>query len=189
METNTDENAVTDITSFAAIANSDTPILLTGEDGTIYQVAGQNEDGQTILISQGPDGQQQCVLVASDGSGEDGQALAGAEAATDSEQAEQQAHQEQASEEGEGSAGLEQSEGGGEVGEESAEGGDGEDSQVVAQIIKADPPSPGKTHNVFECKKEFPLFWSLILKSKSFFENLEKLLKPKSTGQYVFSIG
>lgn len=166
MQTNADENTVTDITSFAAIANSDTPILLTGEDGTIYQVAGQNEDGQTILISQGPDGQQQCVLVASDGSGEDGQALA-TEVAAESEQVEQQAHQEQASEEGEGSGDLEQSEGGGEVGEESAEGGEGEDSQVVAQIIKADPPSPGKTHNIFEYEKQFLFSSSLLLKSKS----------------------
>lgn len=150
MQTNTDENTVTDITSFAAMANSDTPILLTGEDGTIYQVAGQNEDGQTILISQGPDGQQQCVLVASDGSGEDGQALTTAAATEETEEAEQQTPQEQTFEEGEGpAADVEQPEGGVEVGEGSAEGGDGEDSQVVAQIIKADPPSPGKTSPTF----------------------------------------
>lgn len=42
------------------------PILVTGEDGTIYQVAGKNEQGQTILIAQGSDGEQQCVYVTSD---------------------------------------------------------------------------------------------------------------------------
>lgn len=43
-----------------------TPILVTGEDGTVYQVAGKNEQGQTILIAQGSDGEQQCVYVTSD---------------------------------------------------------------------------------------------------------------------------
>lgn len=42
------------------------PILVTGEDGTVYQVAGKNEQGQTILIAQGSDGEQQCVYVTSD---------------------------------------------------------------------------------------------------------------------------
>lgn len=136
--TPTSENTVgtTDLSSFAALANSDTPILLTGEDGTIYQVAGQNEDGQTILISQGPDGQQQCVLVASEGTPEESQP------ATSEAEAEQAA---QEVGEGETTATLEQS-GEGEVAAASGEGddADGEDSQVVAQIIKADPPSPGK---------------------------------------------
>lgn len=44
------------------------PILVTGEDGTVYQVAGKNEQGQTILIAQGGDGEQQCVYVTSDDS-------------------------------------------------------------------------------------------------------------------------
>lgn len=43
------------------------PLLVTGEDGTIYQVAGKNEQGQTILIAQGaPEAEQQCVYVAGD---------------------------------------------------------------------------------------------------------------------------
>lgn len=42
------------------------PLLVTGEDGTIYQVAGKNEQGQTILIAQGGEGEQQCVYVAAD---------------------------------------------------------------------------------------------------------------------------
>ncbi|XP_076265666.1 chromodomain-containing protein chromator isoform X2 [Rhynchophorus ferrugineus] len=55
-------DSVTDWSSFT-MADSDNPIYITGDDGTIYQVAGQNEQGQTILITQGPDGQQQCLLV------------------------------------------------------------------------------------------------------------------------------
>lgn len=42
------------------------PLLVTGEDGTIYQVAGKNAEGQTILIAQGADGEQQCLFVAAD---------------------------------------------------------------------------------------------------------------------------
>lgn len=56
------------------LTNEDgSPIIVAGEDGTLYQVAGKNAEGQTILIAQGADGEQQCVLVASqDGEGEDG---------------------------------------------------------------------------------------------------------------------
>lgn len=48
------------------------PLLVTGEDGTIYQVAGKNEQGQTILIAQGAEGEQQCVYVAADDNEEGG---------------------------------------------------------------------------------------------------------------------
>lgn len=48
------------------------PLLVTGEDGTIYQVAGKNEQGQTILIAQGAEGEQQCVYVAADENEEGG---------------------------------------------------------------------------------------------------------------------
>ncbi|XP_050303182.1 uncharacterized protein LOC126740993 isoform X2 [Anthonomus grandis grandis] len=52
----------TDWSTFT-MADGEDPIYVTGDDGTIYQVAGRNEQGQTILITQGPDGQQQCLLV------------------------------------------------------------------------------------------------------------------------------
>lgn len=46
------------------VTNEDgTPIYITGEDGTIYQVAGKNINGETILITQGSDGEQTCVLL------------------------------------------------------------------------------------------------------------------------------
>lgn len=40
--------------------------IVTGEDGTVYQVAGKNAQGQTILIPQGSDGSQQCVYMSGD---------------------------------------------------------------------------------------------------------------------------
>lgn len=47
------------------LTNEDgTPLLVTGEDGTVYQVAGKNAEGQTILVTQGPDGEQQFAYVA-----------------------------------------------------------------------------------------------------------------------------
>ncbi|XP_037939830.1 uncharacterized protein LOC119672771 [Teleopsis dalmanni] len=51
------------------LTNEDgSPLLVTGEDGTVYQVAGKNAEGQTILVTQGPDGEQQFAYVAaSDG--------------------------------------------------------------------------------------------------------------------------
>ncbi|XP_018799765.1 PREDICTED: uncharacterized protein LOC108975615 isoform X1 [Bactrocera latifrons] len=47
------------------LTNEDgTPLLVTGEDGTVYQVAGKNAEGKTILVTQGPDGEQQFAYVA-----------------------------------------------------------------------------------------------------------------------------
>ncbi|XP_055383519.1 mucin-2 [Condylostylus longicornis] len=58
------------------LTNEDgTPLLVSGEDGTIYQVAGKNAEGQTILIAQGADGEQQFAYVAAeDNDGENGAA-------------------------------------------------------------------------------------------------------------------
>ena len=48
------------------IQNEDgSPVMVTGEDGTVYQVAGKNAEGQTLLLTQGEDGEQQCVIMAS----------------------------------------------------------------------------------------------------------------------------
>lgn len=48
------------------IGNSDAGLtMVTGEDGTVYQVAGKNEEGHTILIPQGGDGTQQCLYMTS----------------------------------------------------------------------------------------------------------------------------
>lgn len=48
------------------VTNEDgSPIIVTGQDGVIYQVAGKNSEGDTILIAQGVDGEQNCVIVPS----------------------------------------------------------------------------------------------------------------------------
>lgn len=53
------------LTQDQMLTNEDgTPLLVTGEDGTVYQVAGKNAEGQTILVTQGPDGEQQFAYVA-----------------------------------------------------------------------------------------------------------------------------
>jgi hypothetical protein len=54
-----------DLSTFT-LAAGDRPMFITGDDGTVYQVAGQNEEGQTILLTQDSDGQQQCLLVTSE---------------------------------------------------------------------------------------------------------------------------
>lgn len=47
------------------IQNEDgSPVMITGDDGTVYQVAGKNAEGQTLLITQGEEGEQQCVIMA-----------------------------------------------------------------------------------------------------------------------------
>ncbi|XP_044271976.1 uncharacterized protein LOC123015941 [Tribolium madens] len=49
--------------STMTFAAADRPMYITGDDGTVYQVAGQNEEGQTILVTHDSEGQQQCLLV------------------------------------------------------------------------------------------------------------------------------
>nr|CAI5840277.1 unnamed protein product [Callosobruchus analis] len=157
------------------LADSDNPIFITGDDGTVYQVAGQNEHGQTILLTQGADGQQQCLLVTNElADGADNVAAAmSATASTDEEtqqqqqqqqqQAEQQEHQQQEEQQQEEQqqmtmpdirSGTNVTEplsintGHDADGEEAADGdGEGND-QVVAQVVRTEPPSPGGTHKV-----------------------------------------
>ena len=50
-------------------------VTITGEDGVVYQVTGETEDGQTLLVTHGPDGEQQCVYVATTGEQGDGSVL------------------------------------------------------------------------------------------------------------------
>ncbi|XP_019763938.2 uncharacterized protein LOC109540159 isoform X1 [Dendroctonus ponderosae] len=162
------EAATTDQTDWSSftMADGDNPIYVTGDDGTIYQVAGQNEQGQTILITQGPDGQQQCLLVTNDiaeMTGEDQQQGASGAEATPAEEVTQAT-----------GVVLAQSEDGTleipvaadpELAQQASiqtplqintdtemmeciEDGDGIQDQVVAQVVRAEPPSPGGTHKV-----------------------------------------
>ncbi|XP_033225777.1 msx2-interacting protein [Belonocnema kinseyi] len=133
-------------------------VTITGEDGVVYQVAGQAEDGQTLLVTRGADGEQQCVYVTTDQQGEDGSVLTLDHAVAE---AVAQLLPDQANlgsqfyvKEGEG----------GETAENqmvmsimedpnastTAVAGTQDDSegQVVAQVVQADDPTPGGTRRV-----------------------------------------
>lgn len=123
-----------------------TPLLVTGEDGTIYQVAGKNAEGQTILIAQGgEDGEQQCLLMASDDGqnvlqmvAAEGQVVEGQEVALATGE---QQHTEITIE---GQDGVVQGTGQSLT----IQTGDSEDGQITAEVVQADLPSPGGTRRV-----------------------------------------
>ncbi|XP_043685321.1 flocculation protein FLO11 isoform X4 [Vespula pensylvanica] len=50
-------------------------VTITGEDGVVYQVTGQADDGQTLLVTRGADGEQQCVYVTTEQQGDEGSVL------------------------------------------------------------------------------------------------------------------
>ncbi len=61
-EADPDQHQITQL-----LANEDgTPIYITGDDGTMYQVAGKNAKGETILVSTNAEGEQTCVLLPAD---------------------------------------------------------------------------------------------------------------------------
>ncbi|XP_063624003.1 uncharacterized protein LOC134796022 isoform X1 [Cydia splendana] len=114
------------------------PIMIRGEDGVLYQVAGENEAGQTLLVAaEGMEGAVEGVEGGADGDGvmyvtrEDGQDVL----AIDPSQ-------------------LAQLMPGGEAPAlqqvaVQVEGEPGEDAtQVIAQLVQADLPSPGGTRRV-----------------------------------------
>ncbi|XP_034482697.1 uncharacterized protein LOC117788140 isoform X2 [Drosophila innubila] len=144
-------------------------LLVRGEDGTVYQVAGKNAEGQTILVTQGPDGEQQFAYVAA-AEGEDqdvltldnavAEAVAAVgqqgDATADGEHilvsmTEEELAQHQA-------AVLQQ-----QQQQEAAPAGstphtaqihittsdsDGQEAQIPAEVVQADLPSPGGTRRV-----------------------------------------
>ncbi|CAH0691788.1 unnamed protein product [Spodoptera exigua] len=116
-----------------------TPIMIRGEDGVLYQVAGENEAGQTLLVAaEGVEGAVEGVEGAVEGDGdvmyvtrEDGQVLA-----IDPSQLAQLMPG------GEAAPALQQV-------AVQVEGEPGEDAtQVIAQLLQADLPSPGGTRRV-----------------------------------------
>lgn len=60
-----DERKVTDASNLVTLS----------EHSVVYQVAGQAEDGQTLLVTRGADGEQQCVYVTTEQQGDDGSVL------------------------------------------------------------------------------------------------------------------
>lgn len=130
--------------------------FVTGEDGTIYQVAGKNEQGQTILIAQGADGEQQCVYVAA----EDSEALGlGLDDANNGNvlssidgnlvaNAEVQQHLQQQLAEGQQSIQFGTDDATAVQGVHqplavATEDSDSQDGQITAEVVQADLPSPG----------------------------------------------
>ncbi|XP_059608393.1 uncharacterized protein LOC132256169 [Phlebotomus argentipes] len=119
------------------IANEDgSPVLVTGEDGTIYQVAGKNAEGQTLLIAQGGDGEQQCVYVAAEDGDESLLALSGETVQAESG----------------GQIVLKEDGGDGTVdpGQQLviSTDSDSQDGNITAELVQADMPSPGGTRRV-----------------------------------------
>lgn len=131
--------------------------FVTGEDGTIYQVAGKNEQGQTILIAQGADGEQQCVYVAA----EESEALGLDDTnngvlsidgnLVDANAEVQQQLQQQLVADGQQS--IQFAIGGDEAATVqnvhqplavATDDGETQDGQITAEVVQADLPSPGK---------------------------------------------
>ncbi|KAH8270467.1 hypothetical protein KR018_010321 [Drosophila ironensis] len=141
-------------------------LLVRGEDGTVYQVAGKNAEGQTILVTQGPDGEQQFAYVAA-AEGEDQDVLSLDHAVAEAVQA-------GGNEEAQGSVGegeqilvsmteeelaqhqaavLQQTEGNASIPTTAqihitTSDSDGTEAQIPAEIVQADLPSPGGTRRV-----------------------------------------
>ncbi|XP_039752838.1 uncharacterized protein LOC120628522 isoform X3 [Pararge aegeria] len=148
------------------------PIMIRGEDGVLYQVAGENEDGQTLLVAaegvegavEGADGESDGVMYVTR---EDGQTLL---VATQGVDGSVQGVEGGVDGDGEGVTYVTREDGqdvlsidpaqlaqlmpGGEPGAlqqvaVQVEGEPGEDAtQVIAQLVQADLPSPGGTRRV-----------------------------------------
>ncbi|XP_016984519.1 uncharacterized protein LOC108048418 [Drosophila rhopaloa] len=145
-------------------------LLVRGEDGTVYQVAGKNAEGQTILVTQGPDGEQQFAYVAA-AEGEDQDVLSldhavaeavqaveqvethGVAAATaDGEQilvsmTEEELAQHQVLQQAEASAAGTGTPATAQIHITTSDS-DGTEAQIPAEVVQADLPSPGGTRRV-----------------------------------------
>ncbi|XP_017014358.2 uncharacterized protein Chro [Drosophila takahashii] len=145
-------------------------LLVRGEDGTVYQVAGKNAEGQTILVTQGPDGEQQFAYVAA-AEGEDQDVLsldhavaeavqAGehieshgvASATADGEQilvsmTEEELAQHQVLQQAEASASGTGTPATAQIHITTSDS-DGTEAQIPAEVVQADLPSPGGTRRV-----------------------------------------
>ncbi|KAH8370464.1 hypothetical protein KR093_003586 [Drosophila rubida] len=151
-----------------SLANEDgSALLVRGEDGTVYQVAGKNAEGQTILVTQGPDGEQQFAYVAA-AEGEDqdvltldnavaeavavgqqGEAIADGEgilvSMTEEELAQHQAAVLQQQQQEAAAAGSTPHTAQIHI---TTSDSDGTEAQIPAEVVQADLPSPGGTRRV-----------------------------------------
>ncbi|XP_011503443.1 PREDICTED: uncharacterized protein LOC105366638 [Ceratosolen solmsi marchali] len=161
-----DQNVAATVTANVKMEEGGSLVTITGDDGVVYQVTGHAEDGQTLLVTRGADGEQQCVYVTtSEQQCEEGSVLtldhavaeAVAQLMPDQVNLAPQFYVKEATEselEGATSVGTENQQmvmsvmdntntvvaSGQEDGENQA--------QVVAQVIQADEPTPSGTRRV-----------------------------------------
>lgn len=147
----TKEGTITADLSTFTMADAEKPIYITGDDGTVYQVAGQNDQGETILITTGSDGVQQCLLVTNDGNDEQMTATPiemptiVSNFATSSPTAQQVVASGTVAQ---ATPTTTASTTAVAVTEPLQLKTDDASDQVVAQVVRAEPPSPGGTHKV-----------------------------------------
>ncbi|XP_051155161.1 mucin-4 isoform X2 [Leptopilina boulardi] len=142
----------------ATVANDETTnlVTITGDDGVVYQVAGQAEDGQTLLVTRG-DGEQLCAYVTADPQ-EEGSVLtldhavaeAVAQLLPDQTNLGSQFYVKEGGDTGESTDNnemvmsiMDNSNAAGVAGSQ-----DESEGQVVAQVVQADDPTPGGTRRV-----------------------------------------
>ncbi|XP_043248089.1 proteoglycan 4 [Colletes gigas] len=132
-------------------------VTITGEDGVVYQVTGQAEDGQTLLVTRDADGEQQCVYVTTEQQGDDGSVLtldhavaeAVAQLIPDQVNLASQFYvKESGTEPAENPMVMSIMDNASTTDvTEGQEDGDGH-GQVVAQVVQAEEPTPGGTRRV-----------------------------------------
>lgn len=139
----------------AAADETSNLVTITGDDGVVYQVAGQAEDGQTLLVTRG-DGEQLCAYVTADPQ-EEGSVLtldhavaeAVAQLLPDQTNLGSQFYvkESEAGESGENNemvmSIMDNSQANAVAGSQ-----DESEGQVVAQVVQADDPTPGGTRRV-----------------------------------------
>lgn len=126
-------------------------VTITGEDGVVYQVAGHAEDGQTLLVTRSGDGDQSCVYVTTEQQGDDGSVLtldhavaeAVAQLIPDQVNLAPQFYVKEGENEQADSQMVMSIMDSGATVAGSNEDPDGQ-AQVVAQVVQADDPTPGK---------------------------------------------
>lgn len=132
------------------LANENLIQFVTGDDGTIYQVAGKNEQGHTILIAQGTDSDQQCVYMTTDTDeavlGVD-ESINSSKHSLDTSNALQQLEQVQGIAnigDESGIVALDDSSAQGEIQHiATADDLESQEGQITAEVVQADLPSPG----------------------------------------------
>ncbi|KMQ94177.1 chromodomain y-like protein [Lasius niger] len=137
------------------VTTDDASNLVTIADahGVVYQVAGQAEDGQTLLVTRGADGEQQCVYVTTEQQGDDGSVLTFDQAVAQliPEQVNltpQFFVKEDGAEPTENSMMMSIMDNANAADVTGAQEDNDGQAQVVAQVVQAEEPTPGGTRKV-----------------------------------------